>query len=366
MGRRRIRTSDKKSYKEKMKEIVLLFFMMIFLYTSIFGQKVKTTINAYGHIDFQAVHENDSLYSNFKLGEQEVFINSKFNKNFSLLAEMTMNFMGHGMYRFNIERLRLKYNYFGNHSAIIGKFHTPVNYWNDVYFHARLFFPTIDRPLMFSKWIPVHTIGGRLQGQNLGKYNFGYDLLVGGGMSSEDMSDILDEISVTAGVHWKPTEDTRFGFTYYTTSMDDASSMAAHSHGPDDPGMPVYDGPLDFQLISSSVAYFGTRWELLNEFSYNRTKTDTLGVANNLSNYIYCGYRVKEKNVPFVAYDIVYSEKNDLHTHGYNRMKFVLGYKYEFTTNLNLKAQLEYYRNILQSNSLNPMIEFKIQISYGL
>jgi len=348
-----------------MKQLIILF-SFIFATCGVFGQKVHTSINAYGHIDFMAVHENDSLSSNFKLGEQEVFINSKFNKHFSLLAEMTMNFTGHGMYRFNIERLRLKYNYFGNHSAIIGKFHTPVNYWNDVYFHARLFFPTIDRPMMFSKWIPVHTFGARMQGQNLGKYNFGYDLLVGGGMSSEDMNDILDEISVTAAVHWKPIEGLRVGMSYYTTSMDDASNMAAHSHGPDDPGMPVYDGPLDFQLISSSIAYFGEHWELLNEFSYNRTKTDTLGVANNLSNYMYCGYRVKEKNVPFVAFDILSSAENDLHTHHYNRMKFVFGYKYEFTNSLNLKAQLEYNRNIHESHSLDPVIAFKIQMSYGL
>ena len=346
------------------KSLVLL--VIIFLSTGIFGQKVTTTINAYGHLDFVAVHENDSLHSNFKLGEQEVFINAKFNKYFSFLGEMTMNFSGHGMYRFNIERLRLKYNYYENHSFIMGKFHTPVNYWNDVYFHARLFFPTIDRPMMFSKWIPVHTFGVRLQGQNLGKHNFGYDLLVGGGMSSEDMSNILSDISVTAAVHWKPIDGMRLGISFYNTSMDDASSMAAHSHGGNDPDIPVYDGPIDFQLINSSVAYFGERWEILNEFSYNRTKTDTLGVANNLSNYTYCGYRVKEKNIPFVAYDILYAGDNDLHTHHFDRMKFILGYKYELSNSLNFKAQLEYYRNIHQSTSSNQKLDFKIQISYGL
>ena len=109
------------------------------------------------------------------------------NDDFSFLGEITLNYSGHGNYRLNLERLRLKYNYYKNHSLIIGKFHTPVNYWNDVYFHARLFFPTIDRPLMFSKWIPVHTFGMRLQGQNIGKNNFGYDLLVGSGMGSEDI-----------------------------------------------------------------------------------------------------------------------------------------------------------------------------------
>lgn len=367
MGRKSIETSYKENHETIMKQSIILLFI-VFMPLGIIGQKVKTTLNAYGHFDFMTVVEDDSVYSDFKLGEQELFLNAKFNNDFSFLSEITFNYASHGMYRLNIERLRLKYNYFGNHSAIIGKFHTPVNYWNDAYFHARLFFPTIDRPMVFSKWIPVHTFGARMQGQNLGKYNFGYDFLVGGGMSSEDVFKLHNELSITAAVHLKPIDGMRIGVSYYNTSTEDASSMAAHSHSGHEPDSTVYKGPLHFQLFNSSIAYFGERVEVLNEFSYNRTKTDSLGVANSFSNYLYFGYRIKEKNVPFVAYDILYAGENDLHTYPFDRMKCILGYKYEFSNNLNVKLQAEYYRNLHNNHNhdLATMFEFKIQLSYGL
>ena len=147
--------------------------------------------------------------------------------------------------------------------------------------------------------------------------------------------------------------------------MQSASNMAAHTHGNDLNGN-VYSGPLDFQMLNTSVAYFGERWELLNEFSFNRTETDTLGVANNFSNYLYCGYRIKEKNVPFVAYDILSTAANDLHTFPYDRMKFVLGYKHEYSTKINIKGQIEYYRNIHDYHSMDSKWEFIIQLSYAI
>ena len=333
-----------------------------------FSQNNNFQVRGFGHLEYESVIEEDSLFSNFKLGEQELFVNGKFNNYFSFLSEITLNYSGHGNYKLNVERLRIKYNYYKNHSLIIGKFHTPVNYWNDVYFHARLFFPTIDRPMMFSKWIPVHTFGVRLQGQSLGKRNFGYDLLIGNGMASEDLYHVFEESSITAAVHWKPIDEMRVGFSYYTTSMKNASSMAAHSHG-HDAYSGVYSGPLNFQMLNSSVAYFGEKWELLNEFSYNRTETDTLGVANNFSNYLYFGYRIKEKNVPFIAYDILSTADNDLHTFPYNSMKFVLGYKHEYSTKINVKGQIEYYRNIHDNHdqhSMDSKWEFIIQLSYAI
>lgn len=353
--------------KQQNKSIIWCFFLILFS-NNLYSQNMSVRLNAYGHTNFESVF-SDTTYSNFSLGEQELFINGKFNDNFSFLGEITLNYSGHSNYRLNIERLRLKYNYYKNHSLIIGKFHTPVNYWNDVYFHARLFFPTIDRPLMFSKWIPVHTFGMRLQGQNIGEYNFGYDLLFGSGMGSEDVYNVFDETSITAALHWKPNDETRYGFSYYYTSMEDASNMARHSHGDDEHNMNMYTGPLDFHMLNASFAYFGEKWEVLNEFSFNLTNTDTLGTSNNVSNYIYLGRRFLEKNVAFTGFDILYTGENDLHTYPYDRMKFILGYKYEYSENLNLKAQVEYYTNVFDDHShiSSPRkYEFKIQMSYGL
>ena len=249
---------------------------------------------------------------------------------------------------------------------MLGKYHTPVNYWNDVYFHARLFFPTIDRPSMFKYWIPVHTTGLRFQGQNIGKYNFGYDVLFGGGMSSEDVFELFNENSVTAAVHWKPIDGMRVGISGYMTSMSDASNMAAHSHGDMHMENP-YDGPLDFRMMNASFAYFGDKWEVLNEFSYNNTYTDSLGHAHNFSNYLYLGRRFKEKNVIYASNDIVMADHDDLHTYEMSFFKYAIGYKFEYSPQLNLKAQIEYYDNQMgHHDAKENKFEIKVQLSYGL
>ena len=229
--------------------------MLLLFGSNVLSQIINSTrLQAFGHVDFETAINQDTVTTDFRLGEQELFLNGKFNDQLSFLGEITLNYSGHGNYKLNIERIRLKYNYYKNHSFLIGKFHTPVNYWNDVYFHSRLFFPTIDRPTMFKYWIPVHTMGLRLQGQNIGKHNFGYDILWGGGMASEDVFEYFNENSITAAVHWKPIDGMRVGITGYMTSMTDASNMAAHSHGDMHSENP-YDGPLDFRMMNASFAY---------------------------------------------------------------------------------------------------------------
>ena len=87
------------------KPIIWCFFLLVF--SNSLHSQMSARLNAYGHIDFESVF-SDTTYSNFSLGEQELFINAKFNDEFSFLGEITLNYSGHGNYRLNLERLRLK------------------------------------------------------------------------------------------------------------------------------------------------------------------------------------------------------------------------------------------------------------------
>jgi hypothetical protein len=97
------------------------------------------------------------------------------------------------------------------------------------------------------------------------------------------------------------------------------------------------------------------------------THTDTLGNANNFSNYTYYGYRIKDKHVPYAIVDLLSIAENDLFTYHYDIMRMWLGYRYEFSETLNVKAQLGYSMNLLQNSPHDPinMLDFKIQFAYG-
>ena len=337
----------------------------------VFSQDVRTTINGYGHLDFgMEKHEDSDLDSYLSIGEHNLFINSVFKHNISFLGEFTIQFSSLSPISFltAIKRARLKFQYYNNHSIIVGKINTPVNYWNDVYHYGRLFFPTIQRPDALSYFTPIHTLGVRLQGQNLGKYNFGYDVVVGSGLSQNDNSIKLNvEPSLTVATHIKPVEGMRIGMAYYYNFLSDASTNTSHLMHASCDQCVGYKGELAFHMVNASIAYFSDKFELLNEFSYNGSYTDTMGLANNFSNYLYGGVRIKDKYVPYLAVDMIFVNEKDLHVGSFNSSRFIMGYKHEFSINFNIKTQLEYNFNIdeITHNIYSNKFGLKIQCSYG-
>jgi hypothetical protein len=334
------------------------------------AQKPETQLNGFGNIDF-GYKPGDSSNAFFAIGEHDFFINSKLRHNISFLGEYVVRYNPNSATRFlpSIERSLVKFNYSGNHSIIAGKIHTPLNYWNDVYHHGRLFFPTIDRPIAFSYLIPLHTLGLQFQGQNLGKLNWGYDVVVGNGISSNDAGKTGTNMSLTAAFHFKPSPSTRIGASLYTDFLPNngAGVHSGHNTNPSHYTGKLYKGAVDFHMASLSIAHFGNRFELLSESSFNRTRTDTLGNANNFASFLYAGYILKEKHVPYIVADYLNVNKKDLYTYELELMKLCLGYKYEFNHLINIKTQLEYAHQLhghVEHEKHNDF-GFRVQVAYG-
>ena len=162
-------------------KISYLLHLLIFLFFSSPLLAQNTQIR--GFVDALASYEKGKV--SFGFGEQDLFITSEFSDRLSFLGESVFKYTPSSPTEFSvsIERVVIKYNYQGNNNIIIGKIHTPLNYWNDTYHHGRVFFPTIDRPLLFAAdIIPLHTTGISFQGHDFGKIKFGYDVVIGNGL----------------------------------------------------------------------------------------------------------------------------------------------------------------------------------------
>lgn len=311
--------------------------------------------------DIEYYDNVEELEFDWQLGEQSLFITGDMGGKFSFLGEFSLDQGSSHNIEANIHRVRIKYNYVGNHSLIIGQVHTPVNYWNDVFYHARIFFPTTDRPLAFSYFMPVHSIGLRAQGQNLGKLNFGYDI-----QTTNSLTDDGNNPAVLGAFHIKPADGMRIGASYYYSYIAQNNTMQHMKHGSGMMGS-MYAGSLDYQLINFSFARFEQKLEILNEFSAALSRTDSLGAAQNYSNYLYVGYNIKELHTPYLLCDILKSANNDLRNGAINKVKFGIGYKYQFTPLLNMKCQLERHTaNPDWSNPAANYYEFTIQLSYAI
>lgn len=329
----------------------------------------KTMLNYYGAIEFMLNRPNGAYNSFFTLGEQDFFITSRLTDRISFLGETVVRFDPKSATTFSpsIERAQMKFDYYKNHSLIVGKIHSPVNYWNDVYHHGRVFFPTIDRPVAFSHFIPLHTMGARLMGQGLGKLNFGYDLVAGNGISSSDAIREGTRLSVTASAHIKPVDGLRLQVSYYNDLLKQNKS-GVHSGQMNQSFN--YKKDIMYNMLTTSVAYFGKKVEFLSEALYNYNFSDSLGRANNYSSYTYLGFRLDDNRVPFLVFDVTSTDEKELHVTHVHRTQYGIGFRYEFNYLLNLKAQFmrsgDFHKHGGSEVPELNKLYFKIQLAYGL
>ena len=326
------------------------FILLLSLTNYIFSQDTKIR----GFIDINTLIEDNE--QSFQIGEYDLFITSELNDRISFLGETVFRYdLAKDDFEVSVERVIIKYNYSGNHNVLIGKHHTPINYWNDSYHHGRVFFPTIDRPYLFkSKIIPLHTTGASLQGMNLGKLRFGYDLMVGNGIGSSDLRDNNTHKSITAAVHIRPLDRMRIGASFYN---DNITPGLTDHHSP----TIEIEEPFKQQLYTTSFAYFGKKLELLTEVTYAANTAESIGTVNSVASYLYAGYRIKEKIVPYFRIDSLNFEDEEFYYTNNDITTFVTGVRYEINYLAVLKLEYQ-HESISLIDTINRV---KLQIAIG-
>lgn len=319
------------------------------LYTNVLCQ--NTSIR--GFVDASATYENGTL--SFGLGEQDLFITSELTDRLSFLGESVFRFdpFSSSQFSASIERIVLKYNVMGNHNILLGKHHTPLNYWNDTYHHGRLFFPTIERPLLFAaEIIPLHTTGVGIQGHDLGQLKFGYDLMIGNGLGASEIRDNNKNKSVIAAVHIKPADKLRIGASYYYDVITKGSIV----HGK------IIDWKVNQHLATGSVAYFGKKFELLAESTLGMNRTDTTGNKRTIASYLYGGYRITEKWIPYIRLDNIRYQQGEIFYMKNNISDFVAGIRYQINYLAVVKLEYEYRHSDMESS--NNRISTQLAIGF--
>jgi hypothetical protein len=253
----------------------------------------------------------------------------------------------------SIERVIVKYNYYGNNNFLLGKQHTPINFWNDTYHHGRVFYPTIERPLLFpANFIPLHTTGIAAEGHDLGNLRFGYNLLVGNGLGSTDVANNDERVSVTAAVHIKPVENLKLGVSYY----NDAISAGAEVYGK------IIPVKVHQQLFTGSISYFGKKFELLTEGTLALDNSDSTGTQQDWASYLYAGYRITDKFVPYFRIDNLQYASGEVYYTKNNTQSFILGMRYYVDPLLVLKLEYQHLNTELQGKTY--AVTFQVAVGF--
>jgi len=330
---------------------ILCFLVTLLLLTTVKVSFAQTT-QIRGFADVLTRYDGDKV--TFGFDEQDLFITSTISDRVSFLGESVFKYNAESATKFSvsIERLIVNYNLVGNHNLIMGKIHTPVNYWNDTYHHGRVFFPTIERPLLFAaEIIPIHSTGMGVQANYLGQVNFGYDFFIGNGIGSEEIKDNDKYKSVTAAIHIRPADRLKVGLSWYS----DVISEGARIHDK----LNLYK--VNQNLFTASISRFGNKFEFLVESSAGFNKTDSTGTKTTMATYGYAGVKVSEKVIPYVRYDNLHYQDGELYYRKNNTQSYVVGIRYEI--NYLAVVKLEYQHQ--QSENLKDVNMVTAQFAIG-
>jgi hypothetical protein len=326
---------------------VLFLALLLCLFTSrkLFAQ--NTQIKGFVHSN---VYLKDDKVG-FGIGEQDLFITSELNEHVSFLGETVFKYDPNSSTEFSVsvERVIMKYNFKGNHNFLIGKHHTPSHYWNDTYHHGRVFFPTIDRPLMFAALtLPLHTTGLAMMGLNLGKAKFGYNVMLGNGIGSTEVADNDKYKSLTAAIHIKPRQGMQLGVSFY----NDVISAGAEDHGR------VFTEKINQQLYTATIAQFGNKFEFLAEATLASNKAESTGVVKSFTSYAYAGVKLNSKWIPYVRYDYLKYHDNEIYYKKDDVSSMLFGMRYEVTFLVVVKMEYQFLESEVNghANVLNTQI----------
>src|SRR5579871_1197446 len=152
-------------------------------------------INGFGDVDFSATQHPEGP-KGFSLGQLTLHMASALSPRTTFFGEITFTprtDAGTGTpaapgFNVEVERLILRFDRNDFFKFSIGRYHTPINWWNTAFHHGQWLQTTITRPEMIQfggKLLPVHFVGALVEGSvPAGGMNVHYQAGIGNGRSS--------------------------------------------------------------------------------------------------------------------------------------------------------------------------------------
>jgi hypothetical protein len=201
-------------------------------------------IRGFADVDFGATDQSGNT-SGFTLGQFVLHISSPLSSKVSFFGETSFTAQSASatppvstgpVYKLDVERLLLRYDYNDAFKISFGKYHTPINYWNSAYHHGLWLQTTITRPEMVKfggQFLPVHFVGLLGEGEiPSGPVGLNYQIGMGNGRSFDitragDSGDVNNNRAYVANIFSKPVHLPGFqiGASVYGDEITPASGL---------------------------------------------------------------------------------------------------------------------------------------------
>ena len=246
----------------------------------------------------------------------------------------------------DVERLQIGYTFENGATAWLGRFHTPLGYWNTAYHHGQQLQLSVLRPQIIDfedhgGIMPVHTVGLLGTGAvNAGGGRVSYDLYVGNSPSIRDNTLNPNDIG-----RLEPGSALGFNLGYLFGGNVDGLKVGTHGYRGDvrDDASPANRTRLN--ILGAYAALDSPLWEVVAEY-YAFRNDDLSGASGQYSSW--AGFAQAGRRfdlwVPYARFERASLNQADnyfaMQTSGRSYRRAAFGLRYDLTPDTALKAEL--------------------------
>jgi hypothetical protein len=284
-------------------------------------------------------------------GQQVGHLISSLSDHLTIFSEVTLTTKS-SKTTTDVERFIVRYDFSDRFKLSVGKYHTPLGYWNSTYHHGAWLQTTIDRPRVMkfgSQIIPIHFEGILLEGAvPVDSLNFGYRAGVGNGLHNNisvqgghhDVTQGDNAITLQTYIRSSALPGLEFGASYYqdTVNMEEQEDHSSPEHLPN----------IKESITGFHVALEREELEIVAEYIYWDHQLDKGGELSNTGSgyYIQVARRLDgqfEKLKPYLRFDKISADQDDiLFAQDQSFESTTLGLRYDIADYTTLKME---YRN---------------------
>lgn len=303
---------------------------------------LSPAIHIQGFMDINYVQSDDAkAVDGFTLGQFAGHLGASLGNKVTFFAETSVTAQQTG-FAVELERAILRYDYNDHFKISLGRYHTPINYWNIAYHHGLWLQTPVSRPEMIKvggTFEPVHFVGllaeGTVSSPTLG---LSYNLGVGNGRSTliqraGDAGDVNRNRAWLARLYARPaaTPGLEFGGSVYHDLVPNGG-----------PGVP--------ELIASAyVALTSETPEIIAEFADVRHHDPTtLADYHSKAGYVQVAYRVPQapRWKPYLRVEKVAADVGEPVFGGLDTRIASAGVRCELSDQAALKAEYRWSRRL--------------------
>lgn len=241
-------------------------------------------VMGFGDVDFEASDAPGP--EGFRLGQFVGHLSAALSDRVNVFAEAAATSRTDEV-RFTVERLIVRYDLRDAFKIGAGRYHTPIDYWNESYHHGLWLQTTVGRPqsIAGASVIPVHFVGLMVEGNVPGRAGLGYSVGVGNGRHEDiglsgEAGDINQNRAVIGELYLEPSAlaGLRLGGALYADRLS--------------PGTPSAE--IDERIVSAHAVLDRERPEVIAQ--YLRFSHDVSGVDDDRASgdayYLQLAYRL--------------------------------------------------------------------------